>query len=489
MKKKIKEKLIKYELVLVFIFIFITICTFSFNVSIECNDELWNFSNIYKMTNGETIYKDLNVIITPLFFYVGKIVFQILGSNYLTLRMYNVVIWIIFYFLIYKIFQKLKIERNRRIFYTIIIMILTYRLIITGANYNALAIDFCLLGILLILGEKDNWIQGFIIFLIFMTKQNIGIYYGIGFAIYHLVKNKKIIEAIKKTLPAFLITIGMIGIYCVYLFINQNLYDFINYTFLGIGEFGIKNIAYDNTIYSLLIAILANILMIWTITSKKLEIKQDIKKQVATLISFAIPSLLISYPIINEYHVIIAIIPTIIAFFYSIEKSFLEEIADSKKVKNTINIISTIYIISIIGLNLYFNSNYFFMIKNYNYYDVYKGSFIDKETKNNINNIIQYIKQSETKGYKVKILSYKSNLYMNILKRNNKNMDLPFYGNLGKEGEDGLIKEIKTLKNTNLLISKEDNNYQESEKVKEYVLNNYEKIGEIEEFFIYKVGY
>ena len=77
---------------------------------------------------------------------------------------------------------------------------------------------------------------------------------------------------------------------------------------------------------------------------------------------------------------------------------------------------------------------------------------------------------------------------MNILKRNNGKMDLPFYGNLGIEGEDGLIEEIKNLKNTKILILKNDEYlFQESDKIREYIRDNYEKIGEIEEFDIYNI--
>ena len=64
-------------------------------------------------------------------------------------------------------------------------------------------------------------------------------------------------------------------------------------------------------------------------------------------------------------------------------------------------------------------------------------------------------------------------------------MDLPFYGNLGIEGINGLIKEISDMKNTYILITKEGIKYQESQALRDYIINNYEKIGEIEEFNIY----
>lgn len=490
MLDKIKKQFIKNETILVFILIIFAVSAFAFNIGLGSNDELWNFSNIYKMTNGKTIYKELNVIITPLFFYIGKIIFEFLGSNYLVFRIYNVIICTIFYMLIYTIYKTLGIKGKRNILYLILAYILTFRRIASGANYNILAIDMILIGILCILKGKKDWIQGAIIFLIFMTKQNVGIYYAIGYIVYKFIENKDFIKTIKKLIPVGMITILLIGIYLTYLFANENLYNFIDYVFLGIGEFGNKNFGFDNSIYTLGIALLVHPIMIWIFLSKKINIDSKIKKQGITLISFALPSLMIAYPLINESHVNLAIILTIITFIFIMEKSFLEELTESRNAGKIINIINAISIIVIISFSLYVNIPYFVTLRKYDSYNSYYGSNVDADMKNNINTMVNYITQTEKQGYNVKILSYKSNLYMNILNKNNKNMDLPFYGNLGKEGEDGLIEEIKELKNTNLLISKEEDKiYQESKKVREYVLNNYERIGEIEDFFIYKIGY
>lgn len=490
MLSKIKEIGIKHEKIVILIFIAIAVVTFSFNVQLTATDELWNFSNIYKMANGYTIYKDLNVIITPLFFYIGEIIFEIFGRNYLVFRIYNVVIFSTFYFLIYKVFQTLEIKTERNIFYLIIIYSITYYIIMTGANYNILALNFCLIGILLILKQKPSWLQGIIIFLVFMTKQNIGIYYAIGYIIYQWIQHKKIKETIKKSIPSGLIAMGLLGVYLIYLWTNQNLYNFINYAFLGIAEFGTKNLGYDRAIYTLVLVILAYPVIIWMLKSKQFTIPTDVKQRSYVLISFAIPSLLTAYPLINEYHVDFAIILSVITFIYVIEKSFLEELTSQKLVQNIIRAIIATCIVGIILLCFYENIPYCIAMQDYDYYDMYYGVVVKKEVKEDINQMIEYIIQNESKGKKVIILSYYSNLYMNPLNRNNGKMDLPFHGNLGKEGEDGLIREIDSLQNTNLLILKEkDTVFQESEKARQHIIDTYEPIGEIGLFRIYKVGY
>lgn len=489
MKRKIKALLVKYEKVTVLLFIIISVMTFSFNIKLDVSDELWNFSNMYKMKNGYTIYKDLNVIITPFIFYIGKIIFEIFGSNYLVSRITNVIIFSIFYFLIYEIYRTLGIKKQKSILYLILIYSITYYIIMTGMNYNILALDFCFMGILLILKQKANWLQGIIIFSIFMTKQNIGVYYAIGYTIFQLTQSANIKEALKRILQVGGMSIGLVGIYLVYLWINQNLYHFINYAFLGIGEFGSKNLGYNEAIYTLIFIILLYPIILWMLKSKKLKIDKKIRKQAYMLISFGGPLLLTAYPLINQYHVDFAIILSIITLIYIFEKSFLEELTEHKIIENIIKIIIMIFITGIILLCCYENIPYCIEIKN-NHYPMYYGAIIDEKMKKNIDTVIKYMEGMEKEGKNTIILSYYANLYMNITGRNNGKMDLPFYGNLGKEGEDGLIQEIDKLKNTNLLILKEEDTvFQESKKVREHIINTYERIGEIEQFLIYKVGY
>ena len=72
------------------------------------------------------------------------------------------------------------------------------------------------------------------------------------------------------------------------------------------------------------------------------------------------------------------------------------------------------------------------------------------------------------------------------LKMNNGFMDEPLLGNLGKNGEDGLIIKIKELKNTIILIRNNIKVWQESVKANEYIKNNFEYIGDIKDYLIYE---
>ena len=98
---------------------------------------------------------------------------------------------------------------------------------------------------------------------------------------------------------------------------------------------------------------------------------------------------------------------------------------------------------------------------------------------------MKYIEENEKN---VIVFSNRAALYMVPLKRNNGDFDLPFKGNLGIEGEDGLIEKVDNMKNVQFLIYKNEDEsiYQESEKVKEHVKNTKKYVGEIAGFEIYE---
>ena len=193
------------------------------------------------------------------------------------------------------------------------------------------------------------------------------------------------------------------------------------------------------------------------------------------------------YPILNTFHRILANVFIFITIIY-VFQVISEKVEIKEKHKKIINFTEWIIIIAVIGysvLNIYRIVIYFRMYNREN--NIYYGGIYREGQKENINNVCNYIKTKEKQGIRVIFISYKAMLYNSILEINNVKLDLPFVGNLGKEGEDGLINDISKLKNTEILITKnEEEVVQESKKALEFVRNTYKKIGEIEEFYIYK---
>ena len=110
--KKLYLKITEKDNIIVFFIIFLSIIGISLNVNIEVSDELWNFQNVYKLFNGFEIYKDANIICTPLFFYIGNIIFKILGANFFIFRIYNIIIDVILFFSVYILCKKMKMSKS-----------------------------------------------------------------------------------------------------------------------------------------------------------------------------------------------------------------------------------------------------------------------------------------------------------------------------------------------------------------------------------------
>lgn len=188
------EKIKKHDNLILLIVITIFSAVAVFSVRLRTGDEIWNFANIYKMVNGYQIYKDANVIITPIFFIIGEIAFKTIGANYFIFRILDSLIYSTMILIIYNILKQLKIRKRNALLYTLIIHYIMYTIVHGGANYNVLAILFVLLGIYITLKynntKKFTILNGIIIYLIIFTKQNIGVYYLIGTILMRIFKQK-----------------------------------------------------------------------------------------------------------------------------------------------------------------------------------------------------------------------------------------------------------------------------------------------------------
>ncbi len=481
----------RHDNIFVIMLIIFSILGITLNVYVTNSDELWNFQNVYKMYNGYQIYKDANVIVTPLFFWMGKFLFEILGANFFTFRIYNVFIMSTIYFLTYLLLKNIEISKKISIIIILTLIILKkYGMILVEANYNNLALMLCLLGIILNIKnyKKNHILQGILVFLIFITKQNIGIYYGIGLFLCEILKEKNLKNKIKILCKEFIVFFVCILLFLIYFYSNNNLYNFINYAFLGLGQFAGDNISVNIIdLLVLLFFIIINLsLSVTFLKNKKIFLEKTEKNNIVIFTCFSIPLTLIMYPILNDAHFLIGIYVSMLLFIYFI--FLIIKKIDIKINQKIINII--LFIFSAVTLYIS-NINYYswkLIIENEEYQfnnNPYYGGIITDDVANNMDEIISYIKNDSSK---IIVLSNKAAFYMIQIKGSNGMMDLPLRGNLGKNGENGLIDEIKKMKNTKILIEKEekDINWQESKIVRKYIMENMENIGEIQEFLIYE---
>lgn len=178
--KKLTTFIKKNDLLVMALIIGIIVTLEIFQGALIAEDGLFDFGNMYKLYQGKLIYKDVNILITPIFFLVGKLLFSIFHGNYFIFLLYGVIIMTLFYIIIYEIFKILKVKKQFAMMFTISIVIISIEIIKGGTNYNALGLIFVLLGIIYSLknAEKprknNNLVQAIIIVTTFFTMQKLG---------------------------------------------------------------------------------------------------------------------------------------------------------------------------------------------------------------------------------------------------------------------------------------------------------------------------
>ena len=493
---KVKEMIKKHDNICVFIILIVLLIIYLLTCKIYVGDELWLFSFIYKYINGCNLYKDLNIITTPLFYFVGKIVFSIFGDNYISIRIYGALIFSTLFLLIYILYKKMKCSKLKSFFCTIMMYCIfnITAAFSVGASYNYLSILLVVGAIILeLVCKKDNTksiLRGINIFCVFMTKQNIAILYGCAILIIDIIKIKRNEIVLKTAIKNIIITTVSFMIpsiiFIIYLALNNMFVNFVSYCILGMKEFGLRNGKIGITALPIVVTYVIGI-----ITSFLLIRKKDIDPEVVSINRFFIPIEIVMglsvYPILDKYHMLVGATITLIILIYNIQYLIFDELKDKEKLTKIMKrsvILMCIYIICYSGIRVCR-----YTISNTSKYSIkpYVGMKVDSELKEKTIVISNYIKENDKRNIDTKIISGDAVLYMNVVQKNNNEIDMPFLGNLGKEGENGLLSQIMNLKSgTKILIKKKKLCWQESDKIRNCIMSELKQIGEIEDFYIYE---
>lgn len=451
-------------------------------------DDLYVFGNIYKLCNGQVIYRDVNILITPIFYLICKFILNIFAKNYITFKIINIFIGTGIYFIIYNIQKELKISKCYSIFNTAIIIIFSYNSILYLANYNTLALLFMLIGILYTIknyynrSKYYNLIQSIFVALTVLTDQKIGVGYIIGY-----ILSERKIKKITKT--AFFSAIWGI-IFLLIEFTNNNLNYFLDMCIQNVSSFSNNLIIEVKAVLYIIAIIIIFIMTVFYLLYMKIEknIKNQKTENVKILFSFSVGSLTIIYPILNEYHLMITFIIWMMLAFY-LAYIVLNELLQNKNIKITIISVAIILITLITTINLVNTINYIKHANN-DKNSFYYGIYIKEDDKEQINTITKYIKEQQESNKNIKIVSPLAMLYTIPLNINNWYFDLPLTGNLGKEDYEVLINAIKNEPEGTIFLIENDKSkytcYQTSKQTIDYIKSNYKKIGDIEYFDVYE---
>ena len=433
------KKYKKDILILIIIFIYVGILVSFSNAD---NDLIWNYGFSYNIASNLIAYKDFNMVITPLYPFICGLVMNLLGNNFFIFNLTNIVLLISMYYYIYKKYPKSYIP-------SMVLMSFILR-----PSYNFL-IMFLLL-ILLNLEEDKDFLTGLALGLIFLTKQSF-IILCIPSIIYIREPNK-----ILKRIGGFLIPCILIGLYLI---INNSLYEFINYTVLGLFSFGTKNSFFN--LGTVFILVLIGFLTFYY--SKYKDIKG------LYLICYQV----MAYPIFNAMHILFSVIPV---FIY-----FLDRWVNSKKKENAFSYLKYLNYMALVLLMCPVLS----LFLQYHFKDLSKGigalEYKDIDSKYLVN--AQVIDKEIDNLDKTYFVMYDAYVYKLLLNKKINSYDLLLNGNMGYKGEDSVINYFDSLdSNTYFLLNLEYEGGQLSKKIDSYIRNNYKKVKTFNNLILYKRG-
>lgn len=530
------NKKIITNIIIILVFGFI-ITTCYCNSSTLNYDIIWLFHTSQKVSNGYTMYTEINTVLTPIFFWIGALFIKIFGNKILSMYILSGIVGGTIIATLYNILKIVSKKENNILFLICTIFALKFIYVLGLPNYNTLAIMWWLFAVFLELKNteiendnakrKNNVLIGILIGLIIFTKQNIGIFATISVLGCSIIKKllgkeeKCVKEIMLKSIGIGTVVLGMLA----YFVLSNSLNSFIDYCIGGILEFENKNIS-----FKLPLVYIGVIFLVFCGFAKSIRSK-DKRMSILTITQiFLIP---IIYPISNSYHILLSMIMLlplllklvddikdkrvselfIITFLFVItfvplsnmnrEYSVFEKIfmGTSMVGGEIITIAMFVAFILLISINIFNKENlskyicggslafvvFFNTIINVMAYKdlelpknlyVYDGILYNKEVIKYIDDVVNYIEERRKNGEKVLVVSADASYYTSALQQNNYVYDFPLYGSLGFEGEERLIDNLPNGEDIVILKNKYMM-YQESEKLDKYIRKNYKKVGEI----------
>ena len=434
-------------------------------------DELWNYNFARNIVIGKIPYLDFNLVTFPLFQNLLAIFLKIFGQELFIYRIFQIIVFVGILYFSLKLFEKLNIKKIKS--YVALLVYLIFIIFYYVCEYNVFCLFLMMILINLELSEniKKDFLIGILVGTAILTKQSIGI--CLLFII--LLKSLFIDKSLKKAGLRFIGATIMFGILILYLYFNNCISQFLNYTIFGLKDFSKNNVSYMYLILNknYLISLIA-FLMIFVEIYILFKIKSKIKdKNFLILFLYSLANLTFMVPIMDEAHFLLANFINIIILIYLLnnEKNITEEMAE--KFSKIINIFCVILLI-------YFALLIFDKLK-YTEFNHYKyinpGKYEIK-----LNEVLSFMKENPN----TYIFNAEAILYMVPADKYNGVYDMLLVGNLGKDGENLIKNEVKNLKDKYILISK-INNWQTNMKIIDFVKENYEYIGNVAEFDIYKI--
>ncbi len=426
--------------ILLFFLAFIYILLFNLFFVPITSDEVWNYGFAYNISLGLVPYRDFNMIITPFFPAFMAIFLKIFGHNILVFYIANSLCLTFCFFLILKMLGK-----KGWLFFVFLFAPLT----LIMPSYNLFAFILIIIIFYLEKEKKSDYLIGFLLGFLILTKQNIGIMVLIP-GLFYYYKDK--IRIVKRFLTCFFVLL----LFVVYLLITNSFMSFLDLCVFGLFDFS------NNNGNLSICTIFFVIILICTV--------YFVKKYPNNIYNYyALSFYTIMFPIFDYYHFGIALLMFLFLSLYYLP--------DNIKLPY---MFITIFIIILLPILVYFRefynkkviypndfNNFQYRYINYRVYSVYDklNEFINKHSE------YDFIFLGE-ESYFLKLVNDRIPGYLDLV--NN--------GNWGYDGNRKMLDALKKKKNDTLIFVEPNTvnlKTQTNLELINYVLENGKKIDNV----------
>lgn len=264
-------------------------------------------------------------------------------------------------------------------------------------------------------------------------------------------------------------------IFTVMLFCKGMFGEFLEYAVLGVGTFPHK-VTFFSYLFSTPFAFLKGIFVIFAIgISVYALFKQPEKRRLLIpYLCYAVAGLGVAYPICDEVHMSVAMVPFLPCVLQSISFPKI-----SGRDKTLCIAMVCLVLCTLVSTDLIKKED----VKQCEL-SHFQGLFIPIKLEEQVSAITDYMKDKDKAGQKTAVADEYGLLYSIVLSTCHKDLDMLLLGNVG-------IKDVKTLlepyEDTYLLVRKREDTlgYQAHKEVLREIKNKYEKIEEVENFEVY----
>ena len=462
-------------------------------------DEVWNYNTANAFAMGLIPYKQVSMITTPLLPMINSIFLKIVFNGIIT---YRVVMGIIFALIVLFIYLIIRELSNKRLLSYICAFFIGTLLI------NKFLLDYNYLFLLIVLviaflevrdlkknenfNFNHNLCVGLLTGLAFLTKQTIGLLLIIVVIFEVFIYMKKTGFDLKITKFIKLIGVRIFGMmvpitmFLIYLGVNGAFNDFINYAIKGVKEFS-NSIPYYrlfdsndkvvSIISRLFIIVYIPLFITFILECIKNKKMKDELMNIYILAICSIPVIAIIYPISDDFHLIVASVSVLIIVAYLLI-FLLNEVDKFVKIDvfyKKLLLIGLLFIIilisfknAIIERNLNIKENVLVPFKHY------EGIYVPKYLSNRISDVTDKARLYSNSGRESIIIDAEAAIYDIVLNRYKKNYDMLLIGNIGENGVEKIINEIKNSHNVYYFVKNPQYalNWQLPEDIVDYIRNN-----------------